>query len=824
MPKRFQRFKPVFDTSQPITVKCKQCKLQFLQTEGMFRTLNMRNNIFQKFFFCFKCWEAYGNQLSQKASKYHNKTGNKDDIIYDWNAIEDQYKKSIKKLVDMEWAEECRKIEDRLKNWTIDRLTSQGYCKVKMAAKKTGKVLDKKRLQFTCTSRSSLSVNKYMPNQFSNGDEVTICRTDPLKDLDVYKAEVEFVLDNCTTISVLTKTVPYDISQGTWRIDAGANKTSYERQVEALGYLCSQKNEKNVSPLIRQHIFENYLKLLDENNRNILMESSSMDHLNTYKQGSSDTQQSSNYVTHFNEPTEKSTRRFEQCLEKVDSSVFGRLNESQRTAVTDNIYKKCFISLIHGPPGTGKTTTIATLIHDLVIKKKKEVIQGPSRVKKFQILTSADSNVAVDELLKRLLYNNTESKHNLSVIRIGSCTRIDQGLQQYSLNFQLENHAKMTEINDYRQRLDTIQEDLKNLTGADKGFAFRDRGVLANEIKRLQSDMTEEILNKADVVCSTLVGCGSDALKGRKFPIIVIDEATQATEPRSLIAIQKLENSDSSKIILVGDQNQLPPTVLCKEAEDKGLKISLFDRIVRNKNEDINYNMLQIQYRMHPVLRAFPSKEFYDNQLLDGKNCLSSNLDMSKSFDMKKFPLIYIDTSGQAENNNSDDILKPLNETDRKERDYSDSGSKYNRYEIDLIKHILLNDIKNNGAVNNTFDIGVITPYTAQVKELRKALWNDNSKDFYKNCEIKTIDGFQGREKDLIIFSCVRTNQIGFLKDYRRLNVAITRAKFGLIVIGNSVLLQQDPVWSRFLSYMRCYDKLTEIQQAIPLKCQETIC
>jgi len=453
--------------------------------------------------------------------------------------------------------------------------------------------------------------------------------------------------------------------------------------------------------------------------KNELVADTHMSMISADNQNINDSHISIDYNIQFNKPTEQNVDqcRFQQFLKSnnINESEFLNLNESQKTAVMNTLEnKKSFITLIHGPPGTGKTTTTAHLI---------------------------------------------------------------------------------------------AQHDLKTLKGQNKGLACRDRGMLVGQIKRLQNDMTQEILDKADVICSTLISCGSDALIGRRFPIIVIDEATQATEPRSLIAVQKLECSNEAKLILVGDHNQLPPTVLSKEAELKGLKLSLFDRIIKENIENINYMMLQTQYRMHPVLRAFPSKEFYRNKLMDGPNCISNPPHMSKIFDFTKCPLVYIDSSGQSSKFNSDDMLKPNNETDRKEKEYLDSGSKYNKYEIDLIKYILTNYVEDNIKLNNRFNIGIISPYSGQVKELKKALWDSSNNIFYRNCEIKTVDGFQGREKDLIIFSCVRTRQIGFLKDYRRLNVAITRAKFGLIVIGNSMLLKDDPVWSRYLDFMTSYAK-----------------
>lgn len=784
---------------RPDFKKCKQCRLEFLISEGTYKNVHMKNRIVQNSFFCFKCWDESDNGK------------NIEDQI-SGNSKEAKYKKNMMEMIEVEWDDERKTIEERLKNWSLNRLISKGYCRTGMIGKRLGKFFDKKRIVFTSTSIENNSSSEYSQIQFSNGDEVTVCRDNPLTEASVFRGEVENVQENGSKIKVCTKEVPPDLTIGTWRIDVGANKIAFERQMAAINFLCKIKNKDNVCNAVKTDIINSYVELSEEND-------GKLNGTNSHKENQKEYSDINNlvdmtdYILTLNNPVEENIPKSMQILaSKGIQNKYGLLNESQKKAVKsvllslDHSNERNFISIIQGPPGTGKTTTIANLIAQIVEMKRSNHTE-----QKYQILVCADSNVAVDELLKRLVYNHTGPPTNLKVIRLGSCLKIDEELHKYSLPYQLDNHVNMKKVSFYRDSLDTVKDDLKNLgllTGKDKDSAHRKQFDLMSKIRGLQNQMTQEILDKADVICSTLVGCGSDALLDRIFQVIVQDEATQATEPRSLIAIQRLEPCKLSKIILVGDQNQLPPTVISKKAEDKGLKISLFDRIIKQQNQNINFNMLEVQYRMNPILRAFPSKEFYSNKLLDGINCNSVSNFMSSRFNFQQSPVIYIDTSGIGSlyNENSDDILKPLNENDRKEKQYSDSGSKYNKYEVDLIKHIVLNHIQENQKTSNPFEIGIITPYSAQVKELKKSLWKPYEGKFHRNCEIKTVDGFQGREKDLILFSCVRTEQIGFLNDYRRLNVAITRARKGLLVIGNSALLKNDPVWLRYLSFIRRYN------------------
>lgn len=769
--------------------KCKECRLEFLAPEGMFKTLELKSKIVQTFFFCFKCWDKSG-----KGEKLNEQLNG--------NSTEDKYKRKMIEMIEAEWDDERKNIEERIKNWSLNRLISRGYCRKEMSGRRQGKFFDKKKMVFNSTAQGSIYNEYYSQIQFSNGDEVTICRENPLTEVTVYRGEVQFVEENGKKITICSKDVPPDLATSTWRIDVGANKISFERQLAAIDFLCKRKNKDNVCPSVITDIMETYVQF-EKNNSELCKGNAQNEKENVETNGVAEIQ---DYILKLNLQDE--------CkIPDVPSNYhnYGNLNASQMNAVNsvllnmDPSYQSSFISVIQGPPGTGKTTTIANLIAQIIQVKRNLQME-----KKYQILVCADSNVAVDELLKKLVHGYAGPPTNLKVIRLGSCVKIDQELHKHSLPYKLDNHSKMKEVDQCRQSLDLVKNDSNSfgvLTGKDNGAVSKEQQTLMSKIRSLQFQMTKELLNRADVICSTLVGCGADALKDRTFPIIVQDEATQATEPRSLIAIQRLEPCSQSKIIIVGDQNQLPPTVISRKAENKGLKISLFDRIAKQKSNHINYNMLQVQYRMDPILRAFPSKEFYHNKLKDGVNCSSSTNFMSWKFDFQKTPLIYIDTSGLPANYNktSDDIYKPINEADRKEKQ-SDSGSKYNKYEVELIKHLIKHYIENNQDAHNPFEIGIITPYSAQVKELKKALWEPTMGQFYKKCEIKTVDGFQGREKDLIIFSCVRTEQIGFLNDYRRLNVAITRARKGLIVIGNSVLLKNDPVWFRYLTFMRSYN------------------
>jgi len=301
--------------------------------------------------------------------------------------------------------------------------------------------------------------------------------------------------------------------------------------------------------------------------------------------------------------------------------------------------------------------------------------------------------------------------------------------------------------------------------------------------KMLKSPFEQKVLKAADVICCTCVSAGDPRLDKFKFHSVLIDECTQATEPECLIPLVH----GVQQAVLVGDQCQLGPVVLSNKARHGGLDNSLFERLL---TIGIHLVQLKVQYRMHPELSKFSSISFYDDSLEDGVSAATHNLqnvDLSKFWPQIGKPMLFYSAYGEEE--------------------FAASGTSYlNCTEAASVEHFITH-LLNLGMTPD--QIGVITPYQGQrdyISQYMEFVGSQNHK-FYNEIEVASVDSFQGREKDLIIFSCVRSNQrrnIGFLKDPRRLNVALTRARYGIIIIGNPTVLTWSPVWNNLLHH---YDK-----------------
>ncbi len=477
-------------------------------------------------------------------------------------------------------------------------------------------------------------------------------------------------------------------------------------------------------------------------------------------------------------------------FEEIDQIEFvnKNLNKYQKEAVKLALSSKKLF-LIHGPPGTGKTTT---LIETII----QHIKQGKT------ILATADSNTAVDNIVEGLI------KNGVKVVRIGHPARLKKELLEVSIDAVAERHPKYEEIKKLDKKikkLKTIQEAyLKPTAQRRRGLTDKQimkyaragkkaRGQTIENIKsmaewiRLQKDINklyqeknrieeqilEDILNNSEVIATTNSSAGSEFLMDRYFDVIFIDEASQSVEPACLIPIIK-----GTKLIMAGDHKQLPPTVLHPEA--KPLSFTMFERFMKIYPE--NSYMLRIQYRMNEIIKDFSSKNFYDGELISDENVkdrkLSDIVNINKEDKiLDDTPIVFIDTLGQF-----------MEETKRASR------SKYNPKEAKLVKYIVEN-LKQLGV--DVEDIGVITPYKDHEDYLKKLI---------PDVEVKTVDGFQGREKEVIIISLVRSNpeeNIGFLDDLRRLNVALTRAKRKLIIIGDSKTLSSNDVYKRLIEYIK---------------------
>lgn len=424
---------------------------------------------------------------------------------------------------------------------------------------------------------------------------------------------------------------------------------------------------------------------------------------------------------------------------------FAKLNSSQASAVAHVLQKP--LSLIQGPPGTGKTVTSATIVYHL------------SKSHKDRILVCAPSNIAVDHLAAKL------RDLGLKVVRLTAKSRED--VESSVSNLALHNLVARSSKGELKKLL-----KLKELVGE----------LSANDAKkfvRLVRKAESEILKKADVVCCTCVGAGDKRLDA-KFRTVLIDESTQASEPESLIPIVK----GAKQVILVGDHQQLGPVILERKAADAGLKQSLFERLISLGHVPIR---LEVQYRMNPFLSEFPSNMFYEGSLQNGVTIEQRTVPGSTfPWPIHDVPMMFWANFGREE--------------------LSANGTSYlNRIEAMNCERIITRLFRDGVKPEQ---IGVITPYEGQRAYILQYMQMNGSldKDLYFNVEVASVDAFQGREKDYIILSCVRANEqqaIGFLSDPRRLNVGLTRAKYGLVILGNPRSLARNVLWNHLLIHFR---------------------
>ena len=429
------------------------------------------------------------------------------------------------------------------------------------------------------------------------------------------------------------------------------------------------------------------------------------------------------------------------------------LNESQKVACEAAISQR--LTLIQGPPGTGKTHTAV------------RILQSWSSQNVGTILAVADSNVAVDNLLEGLL------GLGVSAVRLGQPVKVRESLREATVDAQMENHPLRRDLEEHLELNEKLARRIPGMKGKEKGLAHRDLNRGWKEVRRIERQMRDDILDRAQVLCCTCIGVGHQLLDGRKFTRVLLDEATQATEPASLVPLVR----GARQIVLVGDHRQLPPTVISRRAENGGLRRSLFERLVAMGIEPM---LLDTQYRMHPAISDFPNRIFYEGRLVDGITAADRPNPAGLLWNDWEVPMAFLPVNG-------DELLSP------------DGASKENPAEAGWVAKILENLLQ-AGDLEET-DIGIITPYAGQVRAIRDALPERND-----SVEVHTVDGYQGREKEVIIFSCVRSNSdgiVGFLSDARRLNVALTRAKRGLIVIGDPDTLRNDETWASWLDYIR---------------------
>lgn len=445
---------------------------------------------------------------------------------------------------------------------------------------------------------------------------------------------------------------------------------------------------------------------------------------------------------------------------KLPAEISQRLNPSQHQAIRHALAAND-LAIIHGPPGTGKTTAVVELIRLLVARGER-------------VLACAPSNTAVDNLLERLLEIGEPA------VRLGHPARVSEDLRQHSLDVLAGRHESMMIVHQMMREAEQVERKAVKYTRGRPAPGYRgQQRQEARELKRhariLEKQVVNEVLRDARVICATTT-LDDSILDDLHFDVLVIDEACQSVEPGCWVPLKK-----ANRLILAGDHLQLPPTILSDEAKSEGFAVSLMERLV-NHYGDLVTRQLTVQYRMHEAIMAFSSEHFYGNTLIADESVrrhVLSDLPRFLSDRISDDPVTFIDTAGTG----WEEEIEP------------DGMSKRNPQEAELVLK-QVNTLIEAGLPAS--EIAVIAPYAAQVRWLREHA-------IFDRLEIDTVDGFQGREKEAVVISLVRSNktgEIGFLSDARRMNVALTRAKRKLIVVGDSATLGTDKFFRSLLDWI----------------------
>ncbi len=437
-----------------------------------------------------------------------------------------------------------------------------------------------------------------------------------------------------------------------------------------------------------------------------------------------------------------------------------KLNDSQKQAVSFALSADD-IAIIHGPPGTGKTTTLIELIRQLTSTDQT-------------VLAVAPSNLAVDNLLERLISLGEKA------IRLGHPARISPELREHTLELLAENQSDVVLSHKLMREAFTLLAKASKYTRAKPEPGTRqalrqEAREMLKEARKLEEQGIKTVLERARIVCATATGLDNDILRGRSFDWCIMDEASQCTEPVAWIPLRF-----ANRLILAGDHFQLPPTVISLKAVFEGFNVSLMERLLTDLDPKLA-RLLTTQYRMHKDIMEYSSQVFYDGRMLADSsvsNVLLNSLPGVIENELTNCPVHFIDTAGA-----SYDEEVEIN-----------TDSRFNQKEAELVVNKVFS-LRESGLSSQ--QIAVITPYSAQVRLLREKLVDPE-------IEIDSVDGFQGREKEAVIISMVRSNrdgEIGFLSDIRRMNVALTRARRKLIVIGDSATISTHPYYQKMLAY-----------------------
>lgn len=466
---------------------------------------------------------------------------------------------------------------------------------------------------------------------------------------------------------------------------------------------------------------------------------------------------------------------------------FPWLNPTQERAVNEVLWAKD-VAIVHGPPGTGKTTTLVEAINETLMRES-------------QVLVCAQSNMAVDWISEKLV------DRGINVLRIGNPTRVNDKMLGFTYERRFESHADYPQLWAIRKAIRELRKNRKK--GSENYHQKMDR--LKSRAAEIELRINAELFGEARVIACTLVGSAHHLLEGMKFGTLFIDEAAQALEAACWIPMRR-----ASRVILAGDHCQLPPTVKSIAALRAGLGKTLMERIAENKPEVVT--LLKIQYRMNDEIMRFSSDWFYGGKVESAPQIkYRSVLDYDH-------PITWIDTSNEenqitiegedapedsASTTSSVSAANQNSDLNFKEQFVGESFGRINKAEAELTLLTLaeyFTKIGKQRVLEERIDVGIISPYRAQVQYLKKLIKKyEFFKPYRRLISVNTVDGFQGQERDVILISLVRSNdegQIGFLKDLRRMNVAMTRARMKLIILGNKDTMTKHPFYKKLWEYV----------------------
>ena len=479
---------------------------------------------------------------------------------------------------------------------------------------------------------------------------------------------------------------------------------------------------------------------------------------------------------------------------------FPWLNPTQERAVNEVLWAKD-VTIVHGPPGTGKTTTLVEAINETLMRES-------------QVLVCAQSNMAVDWISEKLV------DRGINVLRIGNPTRVNDKMLGFTYERRFESHADYPQLWAIRKAIRELRKNRKK--GSENYHQKMDR--LKSRAAEIELRINAELFGEARVIACTLVGSAHHLLEGMKFGTLFIDEAAQALEAACWIPMKR-----ASRVILAGDHCQLPPTVKSIAALRAGLGKTLMERIAENKPEVVT--LLKIQYRMNDEIMRFSSDWFYGGKVESAPQIkYRSVLDYDH-------PITWIDTSNEenqitiegedapedsASASSSVSAANQNSDLNFKEQFVGESFGRINKAEAELTLLTLaeyFTKLSKRRVLEERIDVGIISPYRAQVQYLKKLIKKyEFFKPYRRLISVNTVDGFQGQERDVILISLVRSNdegQIGFLKDLRRMNVAMTRARMKLIILGNKDTMTKHPFYKKLWEYVEAINNYDAAPQKV---------